>query len=108
MPGPQGGEFSSISARLPGALFCISPVSGEFLPFLSADPLKLCQVGWGKSLHSYFQVSPEMFDQFKSGQWLDHLRTFSDLSRSHSCIFLAVRLGSLSCWKVNILPSMRS
>ena len=22
MPGPQGGEFSSISARLPGALFC--------------------------------------------------------------------------------------
>jgi hypothetical protein len=22
----------------------------------------LCQVGWGVSLHSYFQVSPEMFD----------------------------------------------
>ena len=35
---------------------------GEFLPFFSADPLKLCQVGWGVSLHSYFQVSPEMFD----------------------------------------------
>jgi hypothetical protein len=29
----------------------------------SADPLKLCQVGWGASLHRYFQVSPEMFDQ---------------------------------------------
>ena len=25
-------------------------------------PLKLCQVGWGASLHSYFQVSPEMFN----------------------------------------------
>ena len=35
---------------------------GEFLPFFSADPLKLCQVGWEVMLHSYFQVSPEMFD----------------------------------------------
>ena len=40
-----------------------SPVFGDFLPFLSADPLKLCQVGWGTSLHSYFQISQEMFDQ---------------------------------------------
>jgi hypothetical protein len=30
--------------------FC-TPVSGEFLPFFFADPLKLCQVGWGASLH---------------------------------------------------------
>ena len=29
----------------------------------SVDPLKLCQVGWGVSLHSYFQVFPEMFDR---------------------------------------------
>ena len=36
---------------------------GEFLPFFSADPLKLCQVGRVASLYSYFQVSPEMFDQ---------------------------------------------
>ena len=36
-------------------------VFGEFLPFFT-DPLMLCQVGWGVSLHSYFQVSPEMFD----------------------------------------------
>ena len=36
---------------------------GEFLPFFSADPLKLCQVGWGALLHSYFLVSPEMFDR---------------------------------------------
>jgi hypothetical protein len=37
-------------------------VFGEFLPFFSADILKICLVGWGASLHSYFQVSPEMFD----------------------------------------------
>ena len=36
---------------------------GEFLPLISADPLKLCQIGWGVSQHSYFQVSPEMFDR---------------------------------------------
>ena len=35
-------------------------VFGEFLPFFTADPLKLCQVGWGVSMHSYFGVSPEM------------------------------------------------
>ena len=29
--------------------------------FFFADPLKLCQVGWGVSLHNYFQVSLEMF-----------------------------------------------
>ena len=40
-----------------------TPVFGEFLPFYSANPLKLCQVGWGASLQSYFQVSPEMFNR---------------------------------------------
>ena len=35
---------------------------GEFLPFSSADPLNLCEVEWGASMHSFFQVSPEMFD----------------------------------------------
>ena len=34
----------------------------EFLPFFSADPLMLCEVGWGALLHSYFQVSPDMLD----------------------------------------------
>ena len=40
-----------------------TPVFWEFLPFLSADPLKLCQVGWGALQHSYLQVFPEMFDR---------------------------------------------
>ena len=42
-----------------------TPLFGEFLPFFSAYPLKLCQVGWGASLHNYFQVSPEMFNGVK-------------------------------------------
>ena len=37
-----------------------TPVFGEFF---FVHHLKLCQVGWGALLHSYFQVSPEMFDR---------------------------------------------
>ena len=48
-----------------------TPVFGQFLPFFSADPLKLCQVGWGALLHSYFQVSPEMFDRALAGTLKD-------------------------------------
>ncbi|KAK6308116.1 hypothetical protein J4Q44_G00213870, partial [Coregonus suidteri] len=40
-----------------------TPVFREFFPLFSADPLKICQVGWGALLHSYFQVYPEMFDR---------------------------------------------
>ena len=54
--------------QTPYILLCYSLIlklikSSSFLPFFSADPLKLCQVGWGALLHSYFQVSPEMFDR---------------------------------------------
>ena len=44
----------------------------------------------------------------KSGLWLDHSRTFRDLSLSHSCVVLAMCLGSLSCWKVNLRHNVRS
>ena len=43
-----------------------TPVFGEFLPFFSADPIKLYQNGCGALLHSYFQVSPEMFDRVQA------------------------------------------
>ena len=45
------------------------PVFGELLPFFSADPLKVCQVGWGASTYSYFQVSRDV----RSGSSLDCL-----------------------------------
>ena len=38
-----------------------TPGFGEFLPFFSADPLRLCQVGWGPSVDIHFR-SPELFD----------------------------------------------
>ena len=46
--------------------------------------------------------------RFKSGLSLGHSRIFRDLSRSHYCVVLAVCLGSLSCWKLNLWPSLRS
>ena len=46
--------------------------------------------------------------RFKSGLWLGHSRTVRDLSRGHSHIVLAVCFGSLSCWKVNRRPNLRS
>ena len=80
-----------------------TPVFGEFLPIFSADPLKLCQVGWEVLLHSYFQVSPEMFDQVQVWALSGPFRgTFRDLSWSHCCVVLAVCLGSLSCWMLGI------
>ncbi len=42
---------------------------------------------------------------FKSGLWLGHSRTVTELLWSHSFVILAVCLGSLSCWKVNLRPS---
>ncbi len=45
---------------------------------------------------------------FKSGLWLGHSRTVTELLWSHYFVILAVCLGSLSCWKVNLRPSLRS
>ncbi len=45
---------------------------------------------------------------FKSGLWLGHSRTVTELLWSHSFVILAVCLGSLSCWKVNLWPNLRS
>ncbi len=39
---------------------------------------------------------------------LGHSRTVTELLWSHSFVILAVCLGSLSCWKVNLRPSLRS
>ena len=44
----------------------------------------------------------------KSVLWLGHSRTFTELSWSHTFDILAVCLGSLSCWKMNRRPSLRS
>ena len=45
---------------------------------------------------------------FKSGLWLGHSRRFTFLFWSHSSVVLAVCLGSLSCWNINLRHSLRS
>ena len=58
-----------------------TPAFGEFPPFFSVDPLKLCQVGWGASLHSYFQVSPEMFNRVQVRALVGKLKDIQRLVR---------------------------
>ena len=45
---------------------------------------------------------------YKSRLWLGLSRTYTELFLNPSCVVLAVCLGSLSCWKVNLRPSLRS
>ncbi len=45
--------------------------------------------GWMRA-DAHFQVSPKMFDEFKSRFWLGHSRTFKELTISHSCCVLGV------------------
>ena len=57
------------------------------------------------SLHSYFHVSPEMFDgvqvQALAGPLKDIQRLVPKPVLRCLGVVLAVCLGSLSCWKVN-------
>jgi hypothetical protein len=78
-----------------------------------ASPILLCRSsqtmsGWECCCTAIFRSLQRCSIRFKSGLWLGHSMTFRDLSWSHSCVFLAVCLGSLSCWKVNLHPSLRS
>ncbi len=68
---------------------------------LTSSPLKLCQVGWGR--HTFSGFSRNIWLGSSSGLWLGHSVTFTELSIAT----LAVCLGPLSCWKVNLLPSLR-
>ena len=87
-----------------------TPVFEEFLPFFSEDLLKLSQVGWGASLHSYFQVSQEMFDLVQVRALAGPLKDIQKpvpkpLQHCLGCVLRV--LGSLSCWKVNLRSSLR-
>lgn len=60
---------------------------GDILPLFSADPPKLCQVGLGPSVDTR-KIG------FKSGFWPVHSRA--------ATVVLALSLGSLARWKVNL------
>ncbi len=59
-------------------------------------------------MDSHFRSLQRCSIGFKSGLWLGHSKTVTELLWSHSFVILAVCLGSLSCWKVNLRPSLRS
>ena len=44
----------------------------------------------------------------RSGLWLGHSKIFKRFPLNHSSVALAVCLGGLSCWKVNLRPSLKS
>ena len=76
----------------------------EILLYRSSQVLS----GWMETIGGHFQVFPERYSiGFKSGLWLGHSRTFTEVSLSNSCIVLAVFSGSLSCWKVNLWPNLK-
>ena len=66
-----------------------TPEFGDFLPLFSADPLQLCQVGWGRSVDSHVQVSPEMLDWVQVRLW-----PLKDIHRvvCHSCFGCVLRV----------------
>ena len=43
---------------------------------------------------------------FKSGDWDGHCKTLILFSQNHFCVDFEVCLGSLSCWKVHLWPSL--
>lgn len=73
-------------------------------PIFLSEPFKLYQVGCEASVHSYFQISLEMFNKIQI--WLGHSRTFTGWSRSHSFVILTVCLELLSCCKISLHPSL--
>ena len=106
---PEGSTFRS-DYRLGGLLgFDATSVGdlGDFLAFFSADPLKLREVGLGTAGGQPFSGLARDV-RLGSGLWLGHSRTFPELPITLSCAALAACLGSLSRWKVNLQPSLKS
>ena len=79
----------------------------DFCPVFKAKLLKLKFDGfrWCTAIFkSYHRFSIGL----RSGIWLGHSKTFRCFPINHSSVALTVCLGSLSCWKVNLHPSLKS
>ena len=55
-----------------------------------------------------FQCCHRFSIEFRSGLWLGSFKTLTCFDLNHSTVALAVCLGSLSCWKMNLRPSLKS
>ena len=80
----------------------------ELLQLFSADPLKLRQVGWGASLHSYFQVFPEMFDRVQVRTLAEPLKDIQRLVTKPLLCRLGGVLRVVVLLKGEFHPSLRS
>ena len=87
--------FTQYSVEAPLAVITSLSLHDKLCTPGFADLLKLCQVEWRPSVDSLFRSLQRCLIGFKSGLWLGHSRTFTE-SLSHSCIVLAMCLGSLS------------
>ncbi len=87
------GKDATIFSHLDLGILCHSS-----LQILSSS-VRLDGKRWWKAI---FRSLQRCSIGFKSGLWLGHSRTVTELLWSHSFVILAVCLGSLSCWKVNL------
>ena len=76
-------------------------------PFLHAEPFKILHILRFALMDCPLQFRPHVFDiGFKSGDWDGHCKTLILFSQNHFCVDFEVCLGSLSCWKVHLWPSL--
>ena len=80
-----------------------TPIFGQFYPFPLQHLSSSIRLDGKRRCTAIFRSLQRCSIGFKSGLWLGHSRTFTELSWSHFDI-LAVCLGSLSCWKMNLTP----
>ena len=70
--------------------------------------LQLLQDGWFRWCTAIFKSYHRFSIGLRSGLWLGHSKTFKCFPLNHSSVALAVCLRSLSCWKLNLCPSLKS
>ncbi len=81
-----------------------SSAFGNYLLFFSS-PLHLSSSVRLDGADAHFQVSPEIFDWVQAQALAGPIK---DIHRVvYKPLFLCVCVGPLSCWKVNLLPSLR-
>ena len=73
-------------------------------PIFFAGRIKLHQVGWGVSVHSHFQISPEVFNQVQVWALAGPLK---DIYRVVPKPLLLSWLCAQGRWNMNLCPSLR-
>ncbi len=75
----------------------------SFRPFLSAEPLKLCEIGGFPPMHCLLESFHNILIGLRSGLWLSYSKTLTLFFFNHSLVELLVCLGLLSCCMTHVL-----